>query len=300
MTNDPTNYARYVYRSGVVTLGKGIGSRVLSSLPEEDVFIDDQTNPSELLGVWTQSDHDEIRLCLKTHGVNWLEGESRPLIKNIEAFRHLDPIQDRRLIQYINSSYYYLISARVQLASLLRCYAKLTTVRGPKIPFDRKKVHVMFNVPSPECYAHFDACLVALRAFADSIRFTTWNVLGRGTGIPRNLASLANTQLPEKLEEIIDQYVATTLGDILRYRDNALHYAPLAVRDNTRLIFSNDIIHAEVWLPHNPEARSHDGFEYKEQKDAYTTAKTLFEQTLEFADDFHETLGSLRDDVKSS
>lgn len=289
-----TSYARYVYRSGVVTLGKGTGSRVLSTLPGEDVVIDDQINLRELLGVWTQSDHDEIRLCLNTHGTTWLEGESRSFLKNPDALGRLDPEQDRRLMQYISSSHYYLISARVQLASLLRCYAKLTSVVGPRIPFDREKAHLIFNVPSPECYAHFDACLVALRAYADSIRFTTWNVLGRGSGIPRNLASLAKTQLPEKLGEIITQFVDTTLDKILRYRDNALHYAPLAVQDNTCLIFSKDIIHAEVWLPHNPEARSHDGFEYKGQEDAYITAKTLVEQTLEFADDFHETLGPLR------
>ena len=181
---------------------------------------------------------------------------------------------------------YFAFAALTHLRNLLRSYAKLTTVIGPSLPFDEKKAHLIFCVPSPECYASFDACVVALRSFCDSIRFTTWQALGRSGGVPRSIRALSRTELPSSLSGCLDTFIGGAFAEIERYRDNAVHYAPLAVRDNTLVIFSEKMIHAEICLPVNPEARSHREFEYA-QKDAFRTAKVLVEQTLEFASEFY-------------
>jgi hypothetical protein len=284
---------KYIFGSGVVTLGRGKGAKILSTIPTESPVIENEVKWQNLLGEWNEDRREEIALNLIIYGKEWFEGNSDP---PFQFQSHLDPVfvkTDQRLIRYLNTSSYYLSSALLHLRNLLRSYAKLTTVVGPKLPFCEEKTQLIFHVPSPDCYTHFDSCLIALRAFADSIRFTVWKALERDCGLPRNISSLLKTELPETLSECLSQYVNGTLDEIIRYRDNAMHYAPLAVIDNTRLIWSMKIIHAEIWLPVNPEARAHDKLKFPEQKDAYRYAKTLVEKTIEFADAFYSEIGKI-------
>ena len=281
---------RYIFDCGLVASGIEQGCEVLSCRSCDSPRIDGSWKWKFWFGEWDPERRIEVLLNLRLAGSSWFEGAGPAPIDIGSLLGHDLLARHRSLGVSVASSMYFLYAAMTHLRNLLKSYAALTTVVGPTLPFDNS--NPIFVVRSPESYAHFDACMVALRSFCDSIRFTTWQALERSGGIPRSIRSLSRSELPPQLRECLDQFITGPFDEIERYRDNAVHYAPLAVRDNTHIILSKDMIHAEIWLPINPEARSHGKFRY-EQKDALRTAKRLLEGTLDFASKFYSLVGSI-------
>lgn len=269
---------RIIFDSGVVATGNKDGSRVLSTLENDSVVLSDLVCPKPLWGRWNPGAPQEVQLYLKVGSKETFEGDEGHNDFLQLAGRIIE--SNREFTQDLSVTLFHLHSATVHLRSLLLCYAKLTSVAGPRLPFDDVSAHV-FHVPSPDAYAFFDAFLVALRSYADSWRYAIWRALGRKGDLPRNIRSLTRTDLPETLHTCIQEYMEETLEEFARYRDNATHYAPPGVLDNTRLIRSNKIIHAVIWLPVNPEVKSFGRFEYA-QKDAYGYARGVLERSMAF------------------
>lgn len=288
----PSANLRYIFDSGVVIEGLGDEATVLSALDANPPESIPKRFLSGWLAEWLPGERIEARLCLTISGTRWTESDALPPLDLDALLGRPKGEAAARLVESVNSSVYFLQSALTQLRYLVISYAKLTTVVGPKLPFANDSKHLVFRIRAPECYAAFDACLIALRAFCDSVRFTAWQALGRDAGVPRNLRTLARTDVPAALADCLNRFLAGAFLEISEYRDNAVHYAPFAVRDNTLLLYSQNIIHAEIWLPTNPEARTHEKFEYA-QKDAYRTARRLVESTIDFAGEFYGRVGAI-------
>ena len=274
---------RIIFASGVVTSGRNDEARVLSCRHGDVVAIRD-AKISAFNSVWGEWHHRnayrEIRLSLTIYGRQIMEGEkdSEPMF-----FEFARKIARRRqmLSADIGVLFFNFAAAHAHLRTLLHIYARLTTAIGPELPFERSPV---CTIRYPEAYAAFDACLASLRSFAYSSRFIIWRVLGRAKGLPRNLRSLACADLPHELSQVIQNYLDASIDDLTEYRDNSIHYAPPGAHMAPMLLWSRNVIHAQVWLPHNPDARSLKRFRY-DQKDAFVYARSLLEQSYQFCDE---------------
>jgi hypothetical protein len=281
------NNARIIFADGVVASGREPNERVLSCRPCDRVLVGDSSLSAfkSVWGEWYHSAYREIRLCLTINGRPALEGE-----KHVEPsfFEFARKIARRRraLSADVGVLFFNFAAAHVHLRSLLRTYAWLTSVIGPQIPFDHSPV---CSIEYPEAYAQFDACLSALRSFADSTRFVIWRVLDRPKGLPRNLRTLASADLPQELSQVLQNYLGKSINDLTEYRDNSVHYAPPGAHMAPMLLLSKAVIHAQVWLPRNPDARSLKRFRY-DQKDAFAYARSLLEQTYAFCDELFPVL----------
>lgn len=279
-----------IYADGVVTTSNSDDAVVLSSR-ESDSVLKRDVNLSAFRSVWGHwypDSYREIRLNLHIAGEDVLEGDTDHEPEFLEFARRIAKRQGS-LSGDIGIFLFSFSAAHVHLRSLLREYARLTSVIGPKIPFDHSPV---CSIDYPECYAHFDSCLASLRSFADSTRFLVWRLLARGKGVPRNLRTLAGADLPDKLAHVVRRYLDSSIEDLSEYRDNAIHYAPPGAHMSPWLLLSKNVIHAQVWLPENPGARSLKRFKYG-QKDAYRYAKSLLEQSYEFCNELFPILDDL-------
>jgi hypothetical protein len=286
------NKPRIIFADGVVASGSDDDARILSCRNGDVITIRD-VKLSAINTIWGEWHHEnayrEIRLFLTVGGRQILEGEkdSEPAF-----FKFARKIAHRRkaLSTDIGILFFNFAAAHVHLRSLLHIYARLTYLIGPPIPFEHSPV---YSIKYPEAYAQFDACLTALRSFADSSRFIIWRMLRRTQGIPRNLRTLVSANLPEELSKIIQKYLDTSINDLTEYRDNAIHYAPPGAHMAPTLLWSKGVIHAQVWLPYNPNERSLKRFRYQ-QKDAFTYARSLLEQSYEFCDELFPVLDELQ------
>lgn len=285
-----------IYADGVVTTENGDDACVLSSPKANPARKGDYNLCAyrTIWGKWYPDAFRDIRLNLLINGQEILEGDCDRNPAFIELARKI--VKRRRSLSgYIQIALFNFSAAHAHLRTLLREYVRLTTVAGPEIPFDTSPV---VSIPFPECYVSLDAFMVSMRAYADSLRFLIWAVLGRKTGIPRNLRKLARAQLPVKLTNVITQYVDSSLSDLSEYRDNAVHYAPPGSHMLPLLLLSHGVVHAQVWLPENPEARSLKGFKYL-QRDAFTYARELLGQAHDFSNELFPILDQVhREDLR--
>ncbi|MGD1930598.1 MAG: hypothetical protein ACFB12_16970 [Leptolyngbyaceae cyanobacterium] len=283
---------RIIYADGVVASGRKDDARILSCR-SGDVITASDANISAFNNIWGEwhrgNTYREIRLCLTIAGRQVLEGEKDFKPTFFEFARKI--ARRRRVLSAdISVLFFNFAAAHAHLRTLLHTYARLTSAIGPQIPFDHSPV---CSLEYPEAYAHFDACLFALRSFADSSRFIIWRALARKKGIPRNLRTLASANLPYELSQVIQNYLDSSLNDLTEYRDNSIHYAPPGAHMAPTLLWSKGVIHAQVWLPYNPSARSLKRFRYW-QKDAFAYARSLLEQSYEFCDDLFPVLDELQ------
>lgn len=280
--DDPMDASRVIFADGVVATGREGDSRILSCR-SGDVFTVGDTRISALNTIWgewyQENAYREIRLCLTIGGRQTLEGERDSEPAFFEFARKIAR-RRRSLSADIGVLFFHFAAAHVHLRMLLRTYARLTSAIGPQLCFDKTPV---VSLEFPEAYAQFDACISALKSFADASRFIIWRALGRSEGIPRNLRTLASSGLPRELSRVLQNYMDTSVNVLSEYRDNSIHYAPPGANNGPWLLFSSGVIHAQVWLPYNPNARSLRRFRYR-QKDAFTYARTLLEQSYEFCD----------------
>lgn len=278
---------RTIFADGVVASGCALGERVLSCRPSDRILVGDSLLSAfkSIWGEWYQSTYREIRLCLTVSGREIPEGEkgTEPLF-----FQFARKIARRRraLSADMGVLFFNFAAAHVHLRSLLHTYAWLTSVIGPQISFKHSPV---CSIEYPEAYAQFDACLSALRSFADSTRFIIWRTLDRSGGLPRNLRTLASADLPEEVSSVLRNYIDGCVNDLTGYRDNSVHYAPPGAHMAPMLLLSGGVIHAQVWLPRNPDARSLKRFRY-DQKDAFKYARSLLQQTYTFCDELFPVL----------
>lgn len=280
-----------VYADGVVTTGEDEGALVLSARRGDCVRKGDFSLSAyaTLWGHWQPEAFRDVRLYLCIGGQRVLEGSPGcepsflPVARRIAKRR-------RSLSGPLGIAFFNFSSVHVHLRAMLREYVRLTTVAGPEIPFHASPV---VSLDAPECYAAFDAFMNALKSFADSLRFILWRILERDRGVPRSLRRLADAPLPEQLREIIGRYVDGHLAEVAEYRDNSVHYAPPGAHMAPCLLLSHNVIHAQVWLPQNPEARSLKGFRYR-QKDAFTYARSLLGRTYEFCDELFPALDQVQ------
>jgi hypothetical protein len=278
---------RIIFADGVVASGRNRDDHVLSCRPSDRIMIGDSSLSafSSIWGEWHQNGYREVRLYLTLNGRQILEGEngSEPLF--FEVARRIAR-RRRSLSADIGVLFFNFAAAHAHLRSLLHTYAWLTSVIGPQMPFDQSPV---CSIDYPEAYAHFDACLSALRSFGDSTRFIIWRILGRSKGIPRNLRALSSADLPQELSQVLQKYLDSCISDLTEYRDNAVHYAPPGAHMAPWLLWSKAVIHAQVWLPRNPDVRSLKHFKY-DQKDAFKYARGLLEQSYAFCDELFPVL----------
>lgn len=283
---------RIIFADGVVASGREDDARILSCRSGDIITVGDVAL-SALNNVWGEWHYEnvyrEIRLCLTIAGREVLEGEKDSEPTFFEFARKLAR-RRRALSADIGVLFFNFAAAHAHLRTLLHTYVRLSSAIGPQIPFDLSPV---CSLKYPEAYAQFDACLSALRSFADSSRFIIWRVLGREEGIPRNLRTLASTSLPYGLSQVIQNYLDASINDLADYRDNSVHYAPPGAHMAPTLLWSKGVIHAQVWLPCNPGARSLKRFRYR-QKDAFAYARSLLEQSYEFCENLFPVLDELQ------
>lgn len=283
---------RIIFADGVVASDRNDEARILSCRSGDVVALRD-AKLSAFNSVWGEWHHDnvyrEIRLCLTIAGSEILEGEKDSEPAFFEFARKI--ARRRRMLSTdIGVLFFNFAAAHVHLRTLLHTYARLTSAIGPQLLFDHSPV---CSIDYPEAYAAFDACLSSLRSFADSSRFIIWRALGRAKGMPRNLRSLASADMPHALAQVIQNYLDATINDLTEYRDNSIHYAPPGAHMAPTLLWSQGVIHAQVWLPSNPDARSLKRFRYH-QKDAYAYARSLLEQSYDFCNDLFPVLDELQ------
>lgn len=281
---------RIIYADGVVAAGESDSDLILSVRKTDTVAKGDFALSSfnKKWGNWYPADFRDIRLYYQIDGRTCLEGDSTYEPVYLAAVRRIAR-RRRKLLNGLGIAFFHLSSAEVHLRALLREYIRLTTVVGPEINFDTSPV---ISLALPECYCAFDACMTSLKSFSDSLRFIIWGILEPKTSLPRSLSSLIKTPLPSELHAIIDRYVGAHLAEISGYRDNSIHYAPPGTHMSPYLLLSHNVIHAQVWLPNNPEARSLKHFKYK-QKDAFTYARMLLETVHEFNNKLFTVLDSI-------
>ncbi len=281
---------RIIYADGVVATGEDDSDMILSVRKTDAVAKGDFALSAfkQKWGHWYPTAFRDIRLFYQVDGQTHLEGESNYEPVYLAAARRIAR-RRKKLSGGLGIAFFHLSSAEVHLRSLLREYVKLTTVVGPEITFDTSPV---VSLSMPECYCAFDAFMTSLKSFSDSLRFIIWGILEPKTSIPRSLNNLVKTPLPSELHAIIDRYVSTHLAEVAGYRDNSVHYAPPGTHMAPYLLHSHDVIHAQVWLPHNPEARSLKQFKYQ-QKDAFSYARSL----LETVNDFNNVLFTVLDAI---
>ena len=283
---------RIIFADGVVASGRNDDARILSCHSGDDITVRDAKLSAfnTIWGEWHQENaYREIRLCLTIGGRQILEGEKDSEPACFEFARRIAR-RGRAFSADIGVLFFNFAAAHAHLRTLLHTYARLTCAIGPQIPFDHSPV---CSLEYPEAYAQFDACLTALRSFADSSRFIIWRALGRTKGIPRNLRTLASANLPDELSQVIQNYLDASIDDLTEYRDNSIHYAPPGANMAPTLLWSKGVIHAQVWLPYNPDARSLKKFRYH-QKDAYAYARSLLEQSYEFCNELFPVLDDLQ------
>ena len=285
---EDTSPVRYIFQDGVVTDAPKNGATVVLSVRQGDSVRIDTAAASirSLWGEWRSGAANEIRLQLLVNSQDVLEGDPdfAP-----SFFRIAEQLTKRQtsLRSDVSVMFYNLEAAQVHLRNLLRSYAILTSVIGPTVQFTGAAP--VFRMRYGECHIYFDASLTALRSFADSARFLIWRVLDRGQHLPRSLGKLVKADLPQPIAECVQKYLDNTVDELSEYRDNAVHYSPPGARDGALLLWSKGIIHAQVWLPINPSARSLKRFTY-EQRDAYPYAKAFLERSYEFCEDLFPAL----------
>ncbi|HCS55481.1 hypothetical protein [Rubinisphaera sp.] len=283
---------RIIFADGVVSTGRNVDARILSCRSGDEIVIGDTKLSAfkKIWGEWHQNNaYREIRLCLNIAGQQVLEGEKDSEPAFFEFARRIAR-RRKSLSADIGVLFFNFAAAHAHLRVLLYTYARLTSTIGPQIKFEHSPV---ISLQYPEAYAHFDACIFALRSFADSSRFIIWRALGRGKSIPRNLRTLVSANLPEELSQVIRNYLDMSINDLTEYRDNSIHYAPPGAHMSPTLLWSKGVIHAQVWLPYNPSARSLKKFRYR-QKDAFAFARSLLEQSYDFCDELFPVLDELQ------
>jgi hypothetical protein len=283
---------RIIFADGVVAAGREDDARILSCRSGDVVTVGDAkvSALSSVWGEWHQGNiYREIRLCLTIGGRPTLEGE-RDFEPGFFEFARKIARRRRSSSAAIGILFFNFAAAHVHLRTLLHTYARLTSAIGPQVSFGHSPV---CSLEYPEAYAQFDACLSALRSFGDSSRFIIWRALGRKKGIPRNLRSLVSANLPSQLSHVIKNYVDSSADDLTEYRDNSVHYAPPGAHMAPWLLWSKGVIHAQVWLPYNPNARSLKRFRYR-QKDAFAYARSLLERSYDFCDGLFPVLDELQ------
>jgi hypothetical protein len=282
---------RIIYEDGVVTSGQDADSPVLSTRCSDNVRKGDFALSAyrSIWGHWYPDAFRDIRLNIPINGQEILEGNSDTKPAFLELAKKMTR-RRRSLYGHMGIAFFNFSAGHVHLRALLREYVRLTTVVGPEIPFDRSPV---VTLSFPECYAVLDAFMVSIKAYADSLRFLVWTILGSKQGTPRNLASLVKSHVPEELRCVIVRYVDGPLAELSGYRDNAVHYAPPGAHMSPCLLLSHDVIHAQVWLPENPVARSLKGFRYC-QRDAFTYARSLLGSAYDFSNELFPILDTLQ------
>lgn len=167
---------RIIFADGVVAAGRK-GEDIILSCRSGDVIAVRDAGLSALNSVWgewhKENAYREIRLCLTIAGRQILEGDKDSEPAFFEFARKIAR-RRRSLSADIGVFFFNFAAAHAHLRTLLHTYARLTSVIGPQIPFDHSPV---CSLEYPEAYAQFDACLSALRSFADSSRFIIWRLL---------------------------------------------------------------------------------------------------------------------------
>ncbi|MFC1692572.1 hypothetical protein ACFL1R_03605 [Candidatus Latescibacterota bacterium] len=281
---------KYIFADGVVADGICDGAKVLSARQHDKIIVEHGklSAYNELWGEWYPGEVEKIQMYLNIKGNKFLESNDRDQLNFLNL---AEKIAKRRksIHREIRILLFNLYAARLHLHNLLAFYAKLTSVIGPKLEFKESPIYAI-STPNP--YIYFDSYLSSLKSFSDSCRFLAWKVLERKDSVPRNMNRLLKMGIPKELYNCILPYYEYVVTNFTRYRDTSIHYAPPGAHMSPYLIWSNDVIHAQVWLPINPEARSLKNFRYA-QKDAFKYARMMFEQTYNFCDDFFMILNKL-------
>jgi hypothetical protein len=138
-----------------------------------------------------------------------------------------------------------------------------------------------------EAYYEFEALITAATRAYDTTRHVLWRAFGGRGSVPSSFERTLRLcdGLPMDLDEQLHLSWAQFGTKIKDYRDCIQHYVPIGgPMSAARMVkLQGDIWSTTLWIPNNPEARSHKKFRYDSEIDALTYGWELTNEMLEIA-----------------
>jgi len=212
--------------------------------------------------------------------------DGTPLVITIFAFddRPLASESDffdlHRLAYLLAAVIYHCHTLAEHYARIGTAFAEMT--RLPGYSGSAGPVHFSSH---PEPYIEFEAFIGAARRSLDTTRYLLWRRFGNRRGsTPRSLEALLGTEiaLPPELRARLELIWGQHGVPLTNYRDCIHHYVPIdrgmASAQMNRL--PSGIWTTNVFIPDNPEARSHRDFTFDLRRDVLSYSWALADTIL--------------------
>lgn len=145
-----------------------------------------------------------------------------------------------------------------------------------------------------EAYYEFEALITAATRAYDTTRHVLWRAFGGRGSVPSSFKKTLRLcdGIPIALDEQLHLSWARFGTKVKEYRDCIQHYVPIGgLVPAARMVkLQGDIWSTTLWIPDNPEARSHKEFKYDSELDALIYGWELTNEILEIVQAIVQTV----------